>query len=143
MNNKKNKTFFDYPIFNNIKEVIYFSVKKYPKNIAFRLKEKSEEETNYIDITYEKFLEEVNNFGTGLYSLGLEGKKVAILSKNRYEWVLSYVSILLGGMIAVPLDKGLTDIEIENSLLRGKVDAIIYEEKYEEIVEKVRKERKI
>ena len=56
---------------------------------------------------------------------------------------MSYVSILLGGMVAVPLDKGLTDIEIENSLLRGKVDAIIYEEKYEKIIEKVRKERKI
>ena len=74
---------------------------------------------------------------------GLENKRIAILSKNRYEWALSYVSILLGGMIAVPLDKALTDIEIENSILRGEVDAIIYEEKYNEIIEKVRKERKI
>lgn len=46
-------------------------------------------------------------------------------------------------MVAVPLDKGLTDIEIENSVLRGKVDAIIYEEKYEEIIQKIEKERKI
>lgn len=46
-------------------------------------------------------------------------------------------------MIAVPLDKGLTDIEIENSILRAKVDGIIYEEKYEDIIEKIRKERKI
>ena len=44
-------------------------------------------------------------------------------------------------MIAVPLDKGLTDVEIENSVLRGNVDAIIYEAKYENIIEKVRKER--
>lgn len=140
---KRDETFFDYPVFNNIKDVILYSVKKYPQNIAFRLKEKNEEEVKYIDITYKDFLEEVNNFGTGLFSLGLKNKKIAILSKNRYEWVLSYVSILLGGMIAVPLDKGLTDIEIENSLLRGEVDAVIYEEKYEDIIEKVRKERKI
>lgn len=46
-------------------------------------------------------------------------------------------------MIAVPLDKGLTDVEIENSILRAKVDGIIYEEKYEEITKKIRKERKI
>ena len=140
---KKDKTFFDYPVFNNIKEVIYYSVKKYPQNVAFRLKEKNEEEVKYIDITYDKFLEEVNSFGTGLFSLGLKNKKIALLSKNRYEWALGYVSILLGGMVAVPLDKGLTDVEIENSLLRGKVDAIIYEEKYEDIVEKVRKERQV
>lgn len=46
-------------------------------------------------------------------------------------------------MVAVPLDKGLTDIEIENSILRSKVDGIIYEEKYEDIIEKIRKERKV
>lgn len=143
MKNKQKETFFDYPLFDNIKEVIYHSVKKYSENIAFKIKEKDKEKTRYIDITYKEFLNQVNNFGTGLFSLGLDGKKIAILSKNRYEWVLSYVSILLGGMIAVPLDKGLTDVEIENSLLRGKVDAVIYENKYEDIIEKVRKERKI
>lgn len=73
---------------------------------------------------------------------GLENKRIAILSKNRYEWALSYVSILLGGMIAVPLDKALTDIEIENSILRGEADAIIYEEKYNEIIEKIKKSGK-
>lgn len=46
-------------------------------------------------------------------------------------------------MIAVPLDKGLTDVEIENSILRAEVDGIIYEEKYEDIIEKIRKERKV
>lgn len=69
MKNRQKETFFDYPVFNNVKEVIYFSIKKYPKNIAFKVKEKIENEIKYIDITYEKFLEEVNNLGTGLYSL--------------------------------------------------------------------------
>ncbi len=55
------KTFFEYPVFNNIKEVIYHSVKKYPQNVAFRLKEKNGEEITYKDITYKEFLEEVNN----------------------------------------------------------------------------------
>ena len=91
----KSKTFFEYPVFDNVRDVIYHSVKKYPNNVAFRLKEKNEKDVKYIDVTYEKFLEEVNNFGTGLFSLGLEGKKVAILAKNRYEWALSYVTILL------------------------------------------------
>ncbi len=138
----RNKTFFDYPVFNNIKQIIYHSVKKHPNNIAFRLKEKNENEVKYIDITYEEFLNEVNNFGTGLFDLGLKGKKVAIIAKNRYEWVLTYVTLLLGGIIAVPLDKGLTDVEIENSIMRSKVDAIVYEEKYEDIINKIKDEGK-
>ncbi len=136
------KTFFDYPVFDNIKDIIYYSVKRFPKNVAFRLKEKNGEETKYIDITYEDFVEEVNNFGAGLFSMGLKDKRIAILSKNRYEWVLSYVAILFGGMCAVPLDKGLTDIEIENSILRSKADSIIYEEKYSEIINKIKREGK-
>ena len=40
----KDKTFFDYPVFNNVKDVIYHSVSKYPTNVAFRIKEKNEEE---------------------------------------------------------------------------------------------------
>ncbi len=89
------KTFFDYPVFNNVKEVIYHSIKKYPNNVAFRLKEKNEDKIKYIDITYKEFIEEVNNLGTGLYSLGLKDKRIALLSKNRYEWALSYVTTLL------------------------------------------------
>lgn len=142
MKKQQNETFFDYPVFDNIKDIIYYSVEKYSNNIAFRLKEKNEKDIKYIDVTYQEFLNEVNNFGTGLFAKGLENKKVAILAKNRYEWVLSYVSILLGGMVAVPLDKALTDIEIENSLLRANVDAIVYEEKYEEIIEKIRRSEK-
>ena len=138
----REETFFEYPVFDNVKQVIYHSIDKYPNNIAFKIKEKTESDVKYIDITYTDFINEVNNFGTGLFKLGLKGKRVAILSKNRYEWPLSYVTLLLGGIIAVPLDKALTDIEIENSIIRSKVDAIIYEEKYVDIVNKVKEEGK-
>ena len=139
---KKDETFFKYPKFDNIRDVMKHSLDKYPNNIAFKIKEKLENEVKCKDITYTQFFEEVNNFGTGLFNLELKNKKIAIISKNRYEWALSYVSILLGGMIAVPLDKGLTDVEIENSIIRSKSDAIIYEEKYEEIINKIKKEGK-
>ena len=132
----KDETFFEYP------QIIYHSVSKYPDNIAFKIKEKNGDEVKYKEIKYSEFLEDVNSLGTGLYSLGLKGKRVGIIGKNRYEWILTYVSLLLGGIIAVPFDKGLTDIEIENSILRSKIDAIVYEEKYAELIEKVKKEGK-
>lgn len=139
----KTKTFFKYPDFNNIKEILYYSVEKYPNNIAFRIKEKAGTEIKYKDITYTRLLEDVNNFGAGLYNLGLKDKKIAIISKNRYEWILSYLSTLLGGMIAVPLDKGLTEIELRNSLELSEADAIIYDQKYEEIIQKLKEDESI
>ena len=89
---KSEETFFKYPDFNNIKEIIYNSAKEYSNNVAFikkeqiNKKEKNGKEVKYKDITYKKLLEEANNLGTGLYNLGLKGKKVAIISKNRYEY---------------------------------------------------------
>ncbi len=132
---KQKETFFDFPDFNNIKDIINHSKVKFSDNIAFRLKEKQDNKVNYKDITYKKFIEEVDNLGAGIYNLGV--KRVAIISKNRYEWILSYVSILKGGIIAVPLDKDLTEDEIENSLIKSEADCIIYDKKYEEIIEKI------
>lgn len=140
---KQKETFFDYPDFNNIKEIMQYSLEKYPKNIAFRLKDKEGKQVKYIDITYEKFFKEVNEFGAGLYETDMQNKRIAIISQNRYEWVLSYISILFGGMVAVPLDKDLTETEIENSLIKSKAECIIYDKKYEEVIEKVQNKTSI
>lgn len=130
--------FFEYPDFENIKEVVNHVVNKYPDNRAFIIKHKIDKEVSYENITFKQLMEDVNNLGTALYDLGLKNKRVAIISKNRYEWILSYISILLGNMIAVPLDKGLTEIEIENSIERTMPDAIIYDCAHTEVIEKLK-----
>ena len=117
---RQKETFFDYPTFDNIKQLMEYSLKKYPNNIAFKLKEKQDKEVKYINITYKEFFEQVNNYGASLYNLNLENKRIAIISKNRYEWALSYLSILFSGLVAIPLDKDLTPTEIENSLVKSK-----------------------
>lgn len=140
---KNTEYFYDYPKFNNIKELMNSSIEKYSENVAFILKEKTEKEVSYKNITYSEFGEQVKAFGTGLFELGLQGKRIAIIGKNRYEWALSYVAILLGDMTAVPLDKGLTDTEIRNSLMQSKADCIIFEEKYFEIINQLKEEEDI
>lgn len=140
---KSTEYFYDYPKFNNIKEMMSDSIGKYSQNTAFILKEKKEKEVTYRNITYSEFGEQVNHFGAGLFQLGLQGKRIAIIGKNRYEWALSYVAILMGDMTAVPLDKGLTDTEIRNSLIQSKADAIIFEEKYFEIIHQLKEEGEV
>lgn len=135
---KKDETFFEYPVFDNIRDIIYYTVNKYPDNTAFKLKHKNGEEVTYQNVTYKEFLDEVNNLGTGLFNLGLQGKRVAIISKNRYEWVLSFIAILLGGTVVVPLDKDLKFEEFEKSLVRSKADAIIFDSKFEDSLKEIR-----
>ncbi len=135
---KKDEYFFEYPKLNDIREIVYKTAYENPENTAFIIKNKKNNDVTYTNISYKQFKEEVRSFGTGLYNLGLKGKRVAIISKNRYEWCLSYISVLIGGMIAVPLDRGLTEVEIESSIIRSKADCIIFESSLKETIEKIR-----
>lgn len=139
---KKDEYFFEYPDFNNVKEIVYYVAEKYPNNTAFILKNKIGKETNYIYKTFVDFLDDVNNLGTGLFNLGLKDKKIAIIGKNRYEWVLSFTTVLLGNMVVIPLDKGLTEIEIENSINKSMPDVIIFDETAKEMITNIKNNNK-
>lgn len=139
---KKDEYFFEYPDFNNVKEIVYYIVKKYPNNTAFILKNKKGKEVNYIYKTFVDFLEDINNFGTGLFNLGLKDKKIAVIGKNKYEWVLSFTTTLLGNMVVIPLDKGLTEIEIENSINESTPDVIIFDQSTREMINNIKQNNK-
>ena len=128
--------------FENIKEIIYNSVKMYPNHVAFVTKKIKEKGIEYKNTTYKKMLDEINALGSALYKLGLKGKRVAICGRNRYEWAISHLSCLLGGMCSVPLDKELQVEELEDSLVRSKAEAIVFDEKYEEKINTIRENGK-
>lgn len=133
---------YDAEEFNNIKEIIYNSSKKYNEKTAFRLKKIEDGKTTYRDISYKEFLDDINSLGTALYSLNLKEKRVAVIGKNRYEWILSHLSNILGGIISVPLDKDLQLEELENSLVRSKADAIIFDSKITDFISKIKENKK-
>lgn len=124
--------------FENIKEIIYYSAEKYANNIAFIVKYQEGKNKTYKNITYKALLEEINSFGTKLYEMGLKNKRIAIVGRNRYEWALTHLTNLLGGMISIPLDKDLQVDELENSLIRSKADAIVFDEKYIGKIEEIK-----
>ena len=130
--------YFEATEFKNIKEIVYNTVEKFSDLRAFVLKHKNGKKVEYEDITYKEFLNQTNEFGTGLYKLGLKDKRIAIVGRNRYEWALSYITCLVGGMIAVPLDKELQLEELEICLSRSKADVVIFDEKYQKTIEEIR-----
>lgn len=133
-----NKIYFKTKEFNNIKEIIYNSANVYEKNTAFVIKNKKDGKTNYIDVSYKQLLEDINCLGTACYSLKLQKKRIAIIGKNRYEWVLAHLANLLGGIVSIPLDKDLQLEELESSLIRSKADAIVFDNKLLDLIEQIK-----
>lgn len=124
--------------FNNIREIIENSVEKYGDKSAFIIKKKNKEK---VEISYKDFYYDINALATSLYNIGLQGKRVAIIGKNRYEWVVSHLANLFGGIVSVPLDKDLKLEELENSLYRSKADAVIFDPKLLDLILEIKERR--
>lgn len=120
--------------YENLKDMMEKVTAKYADNKAFVIKHKEGKEVSYEDVTYAQFGEQMNHLGTAFLQRGFAGKRVAIISKNRYDWILTYVAVMNGVGITVPLDKDLPALEMLSLLQRSKADAIVFETKYLEDV---------
>lgn len=125
--------------FSNIREIIANAVEKYPNNNAFIIKNSENGKVEYKNITYKQMQEDVNCLGTALIHLGLENKRVAVISSNRYEWAVSYLAVLNGVGVVVPLDKSLPHGELESLLQRSKSNAVIFSKDYAETMSNIKK----
>lgn len=123
--------------YNNLKEMLMISGEKYGDRPAFYLCGTNLDNSKIM--TQREFRENIDYLGTALIEMGLKGKKIAVISENRYEWELTYLAVVCGTGIIVPLDKALPELEIENSIIRSDVEAIFYSEKYSEIMAKIQK----
>ena len=130
-NKKTKKKIHKVEPITDLKDMLNKSYDKYKDNIAFKYKVgKNEIKT----ITYKEFIDDVNGLGTQLIKMGLLGKRIAVISENRYEWAVAYLATACGVGVVVPLDKSLPANEIESLIIRSGVEAIFYSKKYDEIM---------
>ena len=123
----------EYEHVNNFREL----VKRYEgfgDNIAFKYKENKEIK----EVTYRKCVEDIKKVAEVV--LDSDIKRVAVIGNNRYEWCTTYLGVTTAGKVIVPLDKALTNTEIEKLLQRSKADVIVYDEKYQEAVDEAIKQ---
>ena len=124
---------------NDLKDMIAQSARLFPNSPAFTIKNQAD---TYDIVTYSNYLSDINSLGTKLIDMGLHGKKIAIISENRYEWCVSYLAVVNGTGIAVPLDRSLPENEIENLLERSEAECVIFSKKYEEVMQKIKQNNK-
>ena len=124
--------------YNSIKELISASAAQYKDDIAFRVKTKPGKAPEYKDYTYADFIENVNAVGVSYYNRGFKGGRIAIIGRNQYYWVVAHLACLFGGIVSVPIDKELPIGEMEDSLVRAEVDAVVFDVKNKEQIDQIR-----
>lgn len=122
--------------YKTIKEIFEMAREKYSDNI-FML-EKFNTKGEFTKITYKEFTDDVIALGTALTNkYKLKNERIVIIGENTYNWYVSYMSVLCGVGIAVPVDKELPANEIENVIHRSRATAVIYSTKKKDIIKKV------
>ena len=105
-----------------LKDMLKGSAELYWSNPAFWVKEKRGAE--YKAVNYGLLQHDVNALGTKLVNMGLKGSRIAVMGQGCYEWIVSYLSVINGTGVVVPIDKELTGAEIGNLMKAGGCDTI-------------------
>lgn len=136
-NCKKCKGPYEHTNYKTVKEFFYKSAKEYADLPC--ILEKPDHKSEYKTTTYGEFYDEVNALGTALIKLlNQRNKRVVIIGETQYGWYVSYMAMLCGVGIAVPVDRELPDNELENVIKRSRATTIIYSSKKADSIKKIR-----
>lgn len=106
---------------DSIPQLLLRAVDEFDKQDGFKYKEHG----TYVPISHREVLSWVHQVALGLESLGIErGSSVALLSENRFEWVIADLATLTAGCINVPIYSTLPAIQIEYILRDSRSRAI-------------------
>jgi long-chain acyl-CoA synthetase len=84
-----------------ISELVKLCASRFGDSVAFQMKRDGE----YRQWTFAQVAKTVDNLASQLFALGIcAGDRVAVLSENRPEWAISYLTIGSMGAVVVPLD---------------------------------------
>jgi long-chain acyl-CoA synthetase len=133
----KDEIYIHRPI-RDLKDMIDTSAVLYADKNAFLVK--NAPGGKYIPIKFSEFKSDIDGLGTAFMDLGLTGKKIAVIGENRYEWVVTYLAVVNGTGVIVPLDRELPAQEIHNLLVRAGVSAVVYSSKVGSVVEEAIRE---
>jgi len=128
---KRKLKLYTTPKIEHIQDMIFKSCEKYNKKLALA------DLINYpiSNVSYRQLKENILKFGNALKKLGLpERTHIALISDNRVQWAISYLTLMSFNYVVVPIDKNLTFNEILNILYESDSKAIIFSDNFSNLL---------
>ena len=79
--------------------------------------------------SYGELWERIGRIRRGLQGKEMKGKHIALIGSSSPEWIESYLAVITGGSVAVPLDAGMPAEDLEELLNRSDSEALFISEK--------------
>lgn len=128
---EKNLKYVNVPQISSVRDMLYKSAKQHPDKIA--LEDLSNTPIGHV--TFSQLLQNVLKFGSSLKKLGLpERAHLAIISENRVQWGIAYLTGMTFNYVVVPIDKNLPEQDILNILHESEAEAIVFSNSYDDLM---------
>lgn len=113
--------------FANIDEMLSKAVAAAGDRVAYRYKENDE----IREVTFREFEQHTFHLGAALTARGFGSSFIANVANNRYEWIVTYLTVLKSAGVYVPLDPQLPNADIQYLINDCKAEVLFYSSKYE------------
>ncbi len=124
---KKKKELEPIKPFSSIREMLSMAVNEDGEKIAYKFKNP---DGTVREVTYIEFHQTVEALGASLTSMGLGSSHIAIVSENRYDWIVTYLTVLQSAGVFVPIDRQLTTKEKLHLLTDSESEAVFFSKQY-------------
>lgn len=114
----------DIPEIGNLTDDVVRNAKKHPDSVIFSRRTPA----GWVDVTASEFLDQVRSVAKGLIACGIvEGDRVGLISKTRYEWTLVDYAIWFAGAVTVPVYETSSAEQLEWVLSDSGARAVVAE----------------
>ncbi|HEX2962635.1 MAG TPA: AMP-binding protein [Ignavibacteriales bacterium] len=128
---KKELKLYNVPRIESVQEMILQSARKYENKLALE----DVGNTPISRLTYGDLLEKILRFGSALKKMGIkERSHIAVISENRLQWALSYLTCACFNYIVVPIDRNLKTNEILNIIHESDTEVIIFSDSFSQML---------
>lgn len=118
---------YDVRPITDIKNMLETSVELFGNQTAFLEKRNGK----YEPVTYNEYYHDVRCLGTALYDSNKPERRIIVIGESRYMWAVSYMAVVCGLGIVVPVDRESTADDIANIASLSETDTILYSESVE------------
>ncbi|MDD4541115.1 MAG: AMP-binding protein, partial [Eubacteriales bacterium] len=133
------KTYYQAPPIYNLRDLLVEGQNKFKDRVSVSYREKASDE-NLVTKTYDELYRDVVRMQHSLSKIAEPGSRIAVIGKNSYQWMLSYLAVASGFGTIVPLDRLLQDEELGPMLERSKASVVVYDSSFHELMQSLKKE---
>ena len=113
------------------KDILIDCSNKYKDKVVFYEKQGKDR----VPYSYKDLQCNVFSLGTMMLEMGLKDKHIAIIGENSYRWIISYLAIINGVGVAVPLDKELGEKQLAQLMEKADISVVIISKTFLSFIE--------